>query len=161
MEPEKTEFAYKPIQQDYTAEAIENATQYHQQPQQQQSTRFKYIPTNGRYLEQLAPATSCSQSVDSYRSSRLWRNSTMKSLEGQGSGRDLPTTTFKKNIGDDRGCLRSSVGDDSSDSTTDPRHHVLPIRQKTSSQVVTDRKRFSLLKPVTTAMVPDAIDLYE
>ncbi|KAJ5812044.1 hypothetical protein N7474_008345 [Penicillium riverlandense] len=159
MEPEKTEFAYKPIQQDYTAEAIENATQYQQQ--QQHSTRFKYIPTNGRYLEQLAPTTSNSQSVNSYRSSRLWRNSTMESPEDRGSDRDLPTTTYKKNIEDDRRSLRSSVGGDSSDSSTGPHHHVLPARRKTSPQVVTDRKRFSLLKPMTTAMVPAMDDLYE
>ncbi|CAL5873672.1 uncharacterized protein PFLUO_LOCUS7954 [Penicillium psychrofluorescens] len=159
-EPEKTEFAYKPIQQDYTAEAIENVTQFQQQDQQQQSTRFKYIPTHGRYLEQLAPATSCSQSVNTSRSSRLWRNSTLESLEGRGGGRDLPTTTYKKNIEDDRRSLRSSVVGDSPDSTTGPRH-VLPIRRKTSPQVATDRKRLSLLKPVTTAMVPDADDLYE
>lgn len=160
MEPEKTEFAYKPIQQDYTAETIQNVTQYQQQSQQQQPTRFKYIPTNGRYLEQLAPATPNSQSVDPYRRSRLWRNSTVESLEDRGSGGDLPTTNYKKNIEDDRQSLRSSVGD-SSDSTTSPRHHMLPIRRKTSPQVVTDRKRFSLLKPMTTAMVPDADDLYE
>ncbi|KAJ5610562.1 hypothetical protein N7510_007281 [Penicillium lagena] len=159
MEPERTEFAYKPIQQDYTAEAIENATQFQQQ--QQQPTRFKYIPTNGRYLEQLAHVPSRSQSVDSYRGSQLWRNSVIRSLEGQGSGRDLPTTTYKSNIEDDRRSLRSNVGGDSSDGSTGPRHYVLPTRRKTSPQVVTDRKRFSLLKPMTTAMVPEADDLYE
>ncbi|KAJ5659356.1 hypothetical protein N7507_005807 [Penicillium longicatenatum] len=49
QEAQRTDFAYKPIRQDYTVEATEK-------PKPAGTTSFKYIPTNGRYLEEIPAA---------------------------------------------------------------------------------------------------------
>ncbi|KAJ5108075.1 hypothetical protein N7456_004750 [Penicillium angulare] len=154
-ESRRHDFAYKPIQQDYTAEASENT--------RVKSPPFKYIPTNGRYLEDLrgpSPGPR-SQSAMSFRSS-----------SGTSTRRDSYTDSIYENDrtfarrgshqDDDRRSLRSNSGEYQMLDAPSSRHRYgLPPRRRTSPFVPADRKRASLLKPMTLAMVPDPDELYE
>jgi hypothetical protein len=145
QEAQRTDFAYKPIRQDYTVEATEKS--------KPATTSFKYIPTNGRYLEEIpAAAPPRSQSAMSHCSSHSRRDSFTESLDERFSRRGSHQE-------DDRRSLRSSVGD-SSDSSSSRRNYDMP-RRRTSPFVPADRRRGSLMKPMTLAMVPDPEDLYE
>lgn len=148
---QRSEFAYKPIQQNYTAEITEA-------PKRSESPSFKYIPTSGRYLEDI-PASSPgprSQSVMSHRSSHSGRDSLTESLEE----RDRVFVRRGSHQEEDRRSLRS-VMSDASDGSSSRRNYGLPPRRRTSPFVPADRRRASLLKPMTMAMVPDPEDLYE
>lgn len=146
QEAQRTDFAYKPIRQDYLVEATEK-------PKPAGTTPFKYIPTNGRYLEEIpAAAPPRSQSAMSHRSSHSRRDSLTESLDERFSRRGSHQE-------DDRRSLRSSLGD-SSDSSSSRRNYDMP-RRRTSPFVPADRRRGSLMKPMTLAMVPDPEDLYE
>lgn len=149
------EFAYKPIRRDYPTEASENSGQT--------STRFRYIPTNGRYLEDIPSPRS--QSVQSFRSSRERRDSFSEPFEARHRGRkSVITKDYSEKqdtyLEDDRRSLRSSAGG-SSDGSGSRLSFGLPPRRRTSPFVAADRKRASSLKPMTMAMVPDPEDLYE
>ncbi|KAJ6017815.1 hypothetical protein N7451_001194 [Penicillium sp. IBT 35674x] len=146
QEAQQTDFAYKPIRQDYLVEATEIS-------KPAGTTPFKYIPTNGRYLEEIpAAAPPRSQSAMSQRSSYSRRDSLAESLDERLSRRDSHQE-------DDRRSLHSSLGD-SSDSSSSRRNYDLP-RRGTSPFVAADRRRNSLMRPMTLAMVPDPEDLYE
>lgn len=148
---QRSDFAYKPIQQNYTAEITEC-------PKRSESPSFKYIPTNGRYLEDI-PASSPgprSQSAMSHRSSHSGRDSLTESLEE----RDRVFVRRGSHQEDDHHSLRS-VMSDASDGSSSHRNYGLPPRRRTSPFVPADRRRASLLKPMTMAMVPDPEDLYE
>jgi hypothetical protein len=150
-EQKRNEFAYRPIQQDYTSEVIEKTTQ--------PSNRFKYIPTNGRYL-QPGIQTPRSQSVNSPRSPHSRRGSS-ESSDRRYSGRDrdyhTPAVRESTYYEEDRRSLHSSSFRDSSDSSSSRRNYGLPPRRF----VPADSKRASISKPMTLAMVPDPDDLYE
>ncbi|KAJ5532409.1 hypothetical protein N7494_008961 [Penicillium frequentans] len=146
QEAQRTDFAYKPIRQDYLAKATEES-------KQADTTPFKYIPTNGRYLEEIpAAAPPRSQSEMSHRSSYSRRDSLAESLDERLSRRGSHQE-------DDRRSLHSSLGD-SSDSSSSRRNYDMP-RRGTSPFVPADRRRGSLMRPMTLAMVPDPEDLYE
>ncbi|KAJ5564996.1 hypothetical protein N7513_001238 [Penicillium frequentans] len=135
QEAQRTDFAYKPIRQDYLAKATEKS-------KQADTTPFKYIPTNGRYLEEIPAAAPPSHRRDSLAESLDER------LSRRGSHQE-----------DDRRSLHSSLGD-SSDSSSSRRNYDMP-RRGTSPFVPADRRRGSLMRPMTLAMVPDPEDLYE
>lgn len=156
-EPKKLEFAYKPIQQDYPAEATENSSQSH-------TNRYRYIPTSGRYLEDIPSAVPRRQSASSYRSCRTRWDSFSESQQGEDRGRESKIHTMParpdSQLEDERRSLRSSVGD-ISDSSGSRLSFWLPPRRKTSPVVASDQKRLSSLKPMTLAMVPDREKLHE
>ncbi|KAJ5734447.1 hypothetical protein N7493_003233 [Penicillium malachiteum] len=145
---QRTDFAYKPIHQDYTAEISETS-------RRAQTPPFKYIPTNGRYVEEIPTPNyipSRSQSAMSHRSSRTHRDS-IDSLDG-----DRIFTRRDSHPEDDRGSILSDGSDGSSSRRS---YFGLPPRRRTSLFVPADRRQASLLKPMTMAMVPDPDELYE
>jgi hypothetical protein len=147
----RMDFEYRPIQQDYTSEVVEQTAQ--------PNDRFKYIPTGERYMKDSGSAPR-SQSVTSHRSSHSHRDSYAESFDGRDRGRDrefTPTVRLSAHE-DDRRSLRSSIGDSFDHSQ---RNYGLPPRRRTSPFVPADRKRASSLKPLTMAMVPDPDELYE
>ncbi|KAJ5935259.1 hypothetical protein N7466_004806 [Penicillium verhagenii] len=148
QEPQRTDFAYKPIQQGYTLDTTEKSKQ------PVTTAPFKYIPTNGRYLKEIPAAPPPrSQSAMSHRSSRSRRDSFTESLDERFSRRGSHQE-------DDRNSLRSSIGE-SSDSSSSKRNYDMMPRRGSSPFVPADRRRASLMKPMTLAMVPDPEDLYE
>ncbi|KAJ5757956.1 uncharacterized protein N7511_006650 [Penicillium nucicola] len=158
-EQKRTEFAYKPIQHDYTSEVVEQSA----------NNRFKYIPTQGRYLEGSSSRSGAprSQSVSSYRTSYSRRESLAESISERDDSyeRDYVPSQHQMARGsayieDDRRSLRSSLGD-SSDSSSGRRNIGLPPRRNTSPFVAADRRRMSSAKPMTLAMVPDPDEIYE
>lgn len=160
-EHKKLEFAYKPIYQDYPAEISEKA--------ERTPHRYRYIPTNGRYLEDIpSPRSPRSQSATSFRGSHSRRDSFTGPLESQERERERgreqarPNSRQSHDPEDDRQSVRSSIAGSSDSSGTGSRLGFgLPLRRKTSPFVAADRKRSSSLKPMTLAMVPDPEDLYE
>jgi len=150
-EQKRMDFAYRPIQQDYTSEVVENSTQ--------PSNRFKYIPTSGRYLQDSGSVAPRSQSISSHRSSDSRRDSYAESFDRRDRGRDRDFTPSVRmsTYEDDRRSLRSSIADSSDHSQ---RNYGLPPR-RTSPFVPAGGKRASSLKPLTMAMVPDPDELYE
>lgn len=160
-EHKKPEFAYKPIHQDYPAEISEKA--------ERPPHRYRYIPTNGRYLEDIpSPRSPRSQSAASFRSSHSRRDSFTKSLESQERERERGREQARLNSRqsyypeDDLQSVRSSIAGSSDSSGAGSRLGFgLPPRRRTSPFVAADRKRSSSLKPMTLAMVPDPEDLYE
>jgi hypothetical protein len=160
-EQKRTEFAYRPIQQDYTSEVVEKSSQ--------SSNRFKYIPTNDRYLDGSSSRSGAprSQSVSSYSTSYARRESLAESIDERDAGYDrdrfqsqTPMSRGGAYVEDDRRSLRSSLGD-SSDSSSSRRNVGLPPRRNTSPFVAADRRRASSVKPMIVAMVPDPDELYE
>ncbi|KAK5788753.1 hypothetical protein VI817_009711 [Penicillium citrinum] len=149
-EQKRPDFAYKQVRRDYPAEVTENSVQT--------STRFRYIPTNGRYLEDIPSPRS--QSAQSFRGSHERRDSFSDRSDGKDNGRRSGLGRESPYIEDDRCSLRSSVGG-SSDGSGSRLSFGLPPRRRTSPFVAADRKRSSSLKPMTMAMVPDPEDLYE
>ncbi|KAJ5632439.1 hypothetical protein N7490_008778 [Penicillium lividum] len=149
---DRTDFAYKPIRQDYPLESTEESKPV-KQKQNVATPPFKYIPTNGRYLEEIPAAPPRSQSAMSHRSSLSRRDSFTESLEERLGRRGSHQE-------DDCRSLRSSVGD-SSDSSSSRRNFEMMPRRRTSPFVPADRRRASLLKPMTLAMVPDPEDLFD
>lgn len=151
----KSNFAYKPIQQDYPTEVSETSSQ--------NTPRYRYIPASGRYLGDI-PGSPRSQSARSCRSSRVRRGSFSESQENREHGRDYTSrvqapSRASSRQEDDRRSLRSSLGD-SSDGAGSRLSFGLPPRRRTSPFVAADRKRSSSLKPMTLAMVPDPEELY-
>jgi hypothetical protein len=155
-EQKRTEFAYKPIQQDYTSEVVEKSSKH--------DNRFKYIPTSGRYLQDSGPETPRSQSVHSPRTAHSRRGSLPESgnRRDHGRDRDYRASTVRRSTchDDDRQSIYSSVGD-SSDSSGSRRNYGLPPRRKTSPFVAADWRRASVSRPMALAMVPDPDELYE
>lgn len=136
-EQKKLEFAYKPIHQDYPSEVIEKSSQ-----KQQHISRFRYIPTNGKYLENIRPAVSRSRSA----SCGSPRSSIMESPDEEPRGRSQSTNCD---------CVNS-------DQRVDGRRlnsKKSPSRGKTSCAVA-DRKRSSFIRPMTMTMVPNDEELY-
>lgn len=150
-------YAYKPIQQDYTAELTDKSNCA-------SSAQYRYIPTSRRYLEDI-PVSPRSQSVGSHHSSRARRDSFTDSIESHEHSHDAlqshkapyRTDSHKE---EDRHSLRFSLGESSDGSSRRSSYGLLP-RRRTSPFVAADRKRASSLKPMTMAMVPDSEDLYE
>ncbi|KGO75663.1 hypothetical protein PITC_030150 [Penicillium italicum] len=154
----RNEFAYRPIHQDYTSEVVGNSTQ--------PGNRFKYIPTNGRYLQSSGAETPRSQSVNSHRSPNSRRGSLSESSEQRYSGRDrdhyTPAVRGSTYHEDESRSLHSTSFRDSSDSSCSRRNYGLPPRRRTSPFVAADSERASSMsKPMTMAMVPDPDDLYD
>ncbi|KAJ5764554.1 hypothetical protein N7533_003235 [Penicillium manginii] len=153
----RRDFAYKPIRKDYTAEVID-------QPGHT-SNRFRYIPTNGTYLEDIPSPRS--QSAQSFYSPHERPDSFSDPFEGRDRGRKSslskePSEKWPAYQEDDRLSLRSSIGGSSDGSGSRLSSSFgLPPRRRTSPFVAADRKRSSSLKPMTMAMVPDPEDLYE
>lgn len=158
-ERKKPEFAYKPIQQDYTAEISDKG--------EQPPHRYRYIPTNGRYLEDIpSPRSPRSQSATSFRGSHTRRDSFTESVEIQERerGREQARLSSRQSYypDDDRQSVRSSIAGSSDSSGPGSRLSFgMPPRRRTSPFVAADRKRSSSLKPMTLAMVPDPEELYE
>ncbi|KAJ5142831.1 uncharacterized protein N7515_001618 [Penicillium bovifimosum] len=152
-EQTRTEFAYKPIQHDYPSEVVEKSSKH--------STRFKYIPTSGRYLQDSGPETPRSQSVHSPRTVPSRRGSLPESLDRRDHDRHRDyyarVSTYRD---DDRQSIYSSVGD-GSDSSGSRRNNGPQPRRKTSPFVAADGRRASVSRPMTLAMVPDPDELYE
>ncbi|KAJ5156666.1 hypothetical protein N7492_009469 [Penicillium capsulatum] len=147
-------YAYKPIQQNYTAEVTEKSHRAH-------GPQYRYIPTSGRYLEG-TPVSPRSQSARSHRSSRDRRDSFSDYLDSDERRQDVRPSyegSSRRDSEEDRRSLRSSVGD-SSDNSSPRFSYGLPPRRRTSPCVAADRKRASSLKPMTLAMVPDPEELY-
>ncbi|CAI7663474.1 unnamed protein product [Penicillium glandicola] len=125
-EQKRNEFAYRPIQQDYTSEVVENTTQ--------PTNRFKYIPTNGRYIESSGTETPRSQSVSSPRSPYPRRGSLPDSGDRRYSrdrdhyGPAVRVSTYEDDY-------RSG---DSSEYSGSRRNHGLPPRRRTSPFVAAD-----------------------
>ncbi|OQE22380.1 hypothetical protein PENSTE_c010G06594 [Penicillium steckii] len=149
-EQKRPDFAYKPVRKDYSTEFTENSVQT--------SARFRYIPTNGTYLEDIPSPRS--QSAQSFRGPHERRNSFSDTFEGNDSYYRPGRARESSYIEDDRCSLRSSFGG-SSDGSGSRLSFGLPPRRRTSPFVAADRKRSSSLKPMTMAMVPDPEDLYE
>ncbi|KAJ5731319.1 uncharacterized protein N7483_005827 [Penicillium malachiteum] len=148
---QRTEFAYKPIQQDYTAEISETS---------RRTPPFRYIPTNGRYVEEIPTPNyipSRSQSAMSHRSSRTNRGSVDTSIDSF-EERDRIFTRRDSHHEDDRGSILSDGSDGSSSRRS---HFGLSPRRRNSPFIPADRRQTSLLKPMTMAMVPDPDELYE
>ncbi|CAI7631012.1 unnamed protein product [Penicillium pancosmium] len=133
----RRDFAYKPIRRDYTAEVTD-------QPGHT-STRFRYIPTNGTPRERRDSFSDPFDAADRGRKCIISKE---------------PSEQWPSNVEDDRRSQRSSIGG-SSDGSGSRLSFGLPPRRRTSPFVAADRKRSSLLKPMTMAMVPDPEDLYE
>ncbi|KAJ5824151.1 hypothetical protein N7447_006491 [Penicillium robsamsonii] len=159
-EQKRNEFAYRPIQQDYTSELVENTTH--------PSNRFKYIPTNGRYLESSGAETPRSQSVSSPRTPHWRRSSVPESSDRRHSGRDRDRDHYTPNVrmstyreDDRRSSLYSTSIGDSSDNSGSRRNYGLPPRRRTSPFVAADRRASTISKPLAMAMVPDPDNLYE
>lgn len=147
-----TEFAYKPIHQDYPAEVTENA----------HKARYRYIPTDGRYLEDIKGTVPPSQSARSHRSSSTRRDSFSESYDGRDVTRDShapPSARPGSYQEDDCRSVKSSMGSSSDGSGSRLSGCGLP-RRKASPFVARDRRRSSL-KSLTLAMVPDPDELYE
>ncbi|KAJ5389609.1 uncharacterized protein N7496_000677 [Penicillium cataractarum] len=161
VEHKKAEFAYKPIHQDYPAEISDKG--------ERSTHRYRYIPTNGRYLEDIpSPRSPRSQSATSFRGLHTRRDSFSESPENQERERGRDQTRLNSRLSyypdDDRQSVRSSIAgsSDSSGSGSGSRmSFALPPRRRTSPFVAADRKRSSSLRPMTLAMVPDPEDLYE
>lgn len=155
----KPEFAYKPIHQDYPAEISEKT--------ERSTHRYRYIPTNGRYLEDIpSPRSPRSQSATSFRGSHARRDSFTEAIETKDRerGREQAGLNSRQSYyqEDDRQSVRSSIVDSSDNSGSGSRLSFgLPPRRRSSPFVATDRKRSSSLKPMTLAMVPDPEELYE
>lgn len=160
-EHQRPEFAYKPIHQDYTAEISEKS--------ERSTHRYRYIPTNGRYLEDIpSPRSPRSQSATSFRGSHTRRDSISDSLESYEQERGREQTRFSSRQSyypeDDHQSVRSSIAgsSDSSGSGSGSRQSFgLPPRRRTSPFVAADRRRSLSLKPMTLAMVPNPEDIYE
>ncbi|GLI78889.1 hypothetical protein PoHVEF18_007211 [Penicillium ochrochloron] len=158
-EHKKPEFAYKPIQQDYTAEISDKG--------ERPPHRYRYIPTNGRYLEDIpSPRSPRSQSATSFRGPLTRRDSFTESLEIQERerGREQARLSSRQSYypDDDRQSVRSSIAGSSDSSGSGSRLSFgMPPKRRTSPFVAADRKRSSSLKPMTLAMVPDPEELYE
>ncbi|KAJ5973283.1 hypothetical protein N7481_010493 [Penicillium waksmanii] len=151
----RRDFAYKPIRKDYTAEVTDQPGHI--------GTRFRYIPTNGTYLEDIPSPRS--QSAQSFHSPRERRDSFSDPFDAADRGRKStiskePSEQWPPYVEDDCRSLRSSIGG-SSDGSGSRLSFGLPPRRRTSPFVAADRKRSSSLKPMTMAMVPDPEDLYE
>lgn len=145
----KAEFAYKPIHQDYPTEATEHA----------HTARYRYIPTNGRYLEDIS---NRNQPADSDRSAHPGCDSFPEPNECR-SYRQLRNSTYTSRDSyheDDCRGLRSSLGDSSGSSSSRWSSDGLSTRRQATLSMAVNRKR-SLLKPVTLAMVPDPDEIYE
>lgn len=140
----KAGFAYKPIHQDYPAEINENA----------HAPRYRYIPTSGRYLEDIPGRVSRSQSTSSRRSSRSDSFS-----EPRGRESSVPAS-HRPDQEDNCRSLRSSLGN-TSDGFSSPSSSGKQSKRRASRFVTTDRKRSSFMKPMILAMVPDPDELYE
>lgn len=150
-------YAYKPIQQNYTADVTDK-------PSRTSGTQYRYIPTTGRYPED-TPISPRSQSARSHRSSRARRDSFTDSIESHERSHESMQprqASLRRDsyMEEDRRSLRSSLGG-SSDSSSRRLSYGLPPRRRASTFVAPDRKRASSLKPMTLAMVPDPEDLYE
>ncbi|CAI7662437.1 unnamed protein product [Penicillium bialowiezense] len=146
------DFAYKPIQQHYPTEVETNP--------KRPGNRFNYIPTSGRYLQDVRAPPPRSYSTSSHRNFQHSRDSYAESMSGDRFDRfdrDSRSTVRANTYDDDHRTMRSSlaVGSESS-----RRGSGLPSRRRTSPFVPADRKRASS-KPLTMAMVPDPDDLYE
>lgn len=158
-EQKKPEFAYKPIHQDYTAEISEKG--------ERPAHRYRYIPTNGRYLEDIpSPRSPRSQSATAFRGSHTRRDSFSESLEiqEQERGREQARLSSRQSYypDDDRQSVRSSIASSSDSSGSGSRLSFgMPPRRRASPFVAADPKRSSLLKPMTLVMVPDPEELYE
>ncbi|KAJ5503391.1 hypothetical protein N7463_006265 [Penicillium fimorum] len=159
-EQKRNDFAYRPIQQDYTSELVENTTH--------PSHRFKYIPTNGRYLESSGAETPRSRSVSSPRSPHWRRSSVPESSDRRYSGRGRNRDHYTPNVrvstyheDDRRSSLYSTSIGDISDSSGSPRNYGPPPRRRTSPFVAADRRASTISRPLTMVMVPDPDNLYE
>lgn len=151
--PTKTGFAYKPIHHDYPSEINENVHAH----------RYRYIPTSGRYLEDIPGTSSRSRSTSSRGSSRTRHDLFSEPHESRGRSREswVPASPRPGSYqGDDRRSLRSSLGSSSDGSGSQSSSGKQPKRSA-SPFVTTDRKRSSFAKPMTLAMVPDPDELYE
>lgn len=144
----RTDFAYRPIHQDYTSEVTETP--------KHGSNRFKYIPTSGRYLQDSGALPPRSQSVSSHHSAHSYRDSYAESIDENRFDRGYGPSSRFSTYEDDRG-LHPSFAEGSDGSR---RNYGLPPRRRTSPFVPADRNRASL-KPATMAMVPDPDELYE
>lgn len=151
-EEKRPEFAYTAVHQDYPAEITKNA----------HKARYRYIPTDRRYLEDIKGAILPSQSASSGRSSRPRRDSFSEAYYDRDVVRDshVPLSTRSGSYQeDDRRSMRSSVGSSSNSSGSRFSGCGLP-RRKASPFVVRDGRRSSL-KSMTLTMVPDPDELYE
>ncbi|KAJ5175200.1 uncharacterized protein N7482_001077 [Penicillium canariense] len=141
------EFAYKPIHQNYPTEISEKS--------ERSTHHYRYIPTNGRYLEDIpSPRSPRSQSATPFHGSRTRRDSFIESLANRERGRELARVHSPQNSRPEDDCqsVRSSLADSSDSSSAGSGSRLsfgLPPRRRSLS-----------LKPLTLAMVPDPEDLY-
>ncbi|KAJ6140568.1 hypothetical protein N7470_010364 [Penicillium chermesinum] len=153
----KSDFTYKPIQQDYTAEATEISKRGSISP-------FRYVPTNARYLEDTPKIAPRSQSAGPYRSSDGRRGSFTEPLgekdinTDQVSLHNPPTERSSRKESKRRSFLFTPK--DRSTSSSPSAAYEMPPRRRTSPFVAADRKRSSLVRPMTLTMVPDSEELY-
>lgn len=149
----KVDFAYKPIKQDYTAEAKETSKRNSTAP-------FRYVQTNANYLEDKQRVTRRSQSARPYQNSDRRRDSFTEPLSEK-DGNCQPSAPVEQSSRKDekRKSFRLSISDrlDSLGSNGD---YEMPPRRRTSPFVPADRKRGSLMRPMTLTMVPDSEDLF-
>jgi len=148
---DRTDFAYKPIKQDYSTEVVEVANR--------RESRFRYIPASPRYLEELERSQSVSSGSDSASISSSYSY-------GHGhpsrSGNPLP---YGAGVDDefenhreqrDRGSRVFPMGS----STISGQGHGHGHGQRNGLSVPGGRgKRYSSRR-LTTVMVPDPEDMY-
>ncbi|KAJ5480764.1 hypothetical protein N7539_006658 [Penicillium diatomitis] len=159
-EQKKPEFAYKPIHQDYPSEISETPDH--------SKHRYRYIPTSGRYLEDIpSPHGSRSQSAMSSGKSSARRDSCIDSIKlydrerGRVSARHHGHQSYHFRE-DDRHSVGSSVGGSSDSSGSGPLlTSTMRPRRRTSPFVAAGHRRSTSLRPMTMAMVPDPEDIYE
>ncbi|GKZ20726.1 hypothetical protein AbraIFM66951_003027 [Aspergillus brasiliensis] len=129
-----SQFSYRPIQQDYPTEMAEKASR-----QSQHSPRFKYIPTAPRYAEELGLPTS-----------RRWssqRDSVQSSCPSESTRR-----SHRRYPDAEEDCY----DDEYYEERRERRRGSLALGRSGG----TTEKRGRSGKNLTTAMVPDADDIY-
>ncbi|KAI9931011.1 hypothetical protein ASPWEDRAFT_239330 [Aspergillus wentii DTO 134E9] len=147
---QRSEFAYKPIRQDYLNEVAEKTTAQHHD---RRASRFRYIPASTRYNEELGSLPPRSPSVSSRGSSRKY-SVEVEPVHGHeyGSGYYDDENDY---CDDYRSSSRSSHKN-----SFDPRRAsgIQGGRVVVANPAVGRKKASSRL---TMTMVPDAEDLYE
>ncbi|KAJ5096023.1 hypothetical protein NUU61_005379 [Penicillium alfredii] len=164
QEKKETAFAYKPIpHRDYTAEVSEKANNLH-------APRFRYIPTDGQYPEQPGASVLRSQSVSCSRRGSCVNRDSFLAPSFSSSSKEAVPEDGRDRSRTHRSSLRLDCLDEGNDRRRSFRNSLsgssqhgygLPPRRRTSPFVAADRKRTSIVKPMTLDMVPNAEELYE
>ena len=160
----RTDFAYKPIRQDYTVEVAEkhHSTHNHSHGRgraaSDSSTRFRYIPSNARYREEFGEISPRSQSsvgsfCRGYRSPTLSEGRDDLDHEHDRGRKNRSRLSFRRMDSDESAYHYHRRDDRDRDRVSNPsERRRLGERRNT--------RYGSSARHMTTAMVPDSDDLY-